>query len=101
MGVAFVIADLGMGGAEGQVCSLAAGLVRRGVEVQIIPMAPFIAEHPQLSSVLIPVRTLAMTQGRWTPGDFFRYLRTAPTRDHGRAVNSASCRVNHLSERGS
>jgi len=76
MRVAFVIADLGMGGAEAQVCSLAAGLVRRGVKVQIIPMAPLIAEHPQLSSVLIPVRTLGMTQGRWTPGDFFRYLRT-------------------------
>jgi glycosyltransferase involved in cell wall biosynthesis len=75
MRVTFVITGLGMGGAEVQVCTLAAGLSGRGATVQIVSMLSKIAEHPQLSAG-VSVSTLGMTRGRWTPGDLVRYVRT-------------------------
>jgi glycosyltransferase involved in cell wall biosynthesis len=64
-----------MGGAEVQVCTLAAGLVRRGATVQIISMMDAIANHPQLSTGSIPVRTLGMKRGHWKPGDLLHYIK--------------------------
>src|SRR5258707_942607 len=75
MRIAFVITGLGMGGAEVQVCTLAAGFVRRGATVQIISMQSVIAEHPQLSAGSIDVRTLGMTRGRWKPSDLGHYVK--------------------------
>ena len=75
MRVAFVITGLGMGGAEVQVCNLAAGLLRRGATVQIISMLDTIANHPQLTSGSIPVRTLGMKRGHWSPSDLLEYIK--------------------------
>lgn len=63
-----------MGGAEVQLCMLAAGLLRRGSAVQIISMLSVIADHPQLADGSIPVRTLGMSRGRWNPSHFVRYI---------------------------
>jgi glycosyltransferase involved in cell wall biosynthesis len=65
-----------MGGAEVQICMLAAGLLRRGASVQIVPMLSVIAEHPQLADGSIAVSTLGMTRGRWKPSHFVRYIKT-------------------------
>src|SRR5215472_14042685 len=77
MRIAFVITGLGMGGAEVQVCNLAAGWVRRGAVVQIISMLDKIAPHPQLADGSIVVRTLGMERGRWSPRHLARYVREA------------------------
>src|SRR5216684_2879 len=74
MRITFVITGLGMGGAEVQVSTLAAGFSGRGATVQIVSMLSKIAEHPQLSR--IPVSTLAMTRGKWSPRDLVRYIKT-------------------------
>ncbi len=76
MRVTFVITGLGMGGAEVQACSLAAGLLRRGASVQIVPMLSVIAEHPQLADGSIAVSSLGMTRGRWKPSHLVRYIKT-------------------------
>src|SRR6266851_416635 len=76
MRITFVITGLGMGGAEVQVCTLAAGLLRRGAALQIVAMLPDRAEHPQLSGGAITVDTLGMTRGRWQTSDLFRYAKT-------------------------
>ena len=75
MRIAFVITGLGMGGAEVQVCNLAAGLLRRGATVQIISMIDTIANHPQLTSGSIPLRTLGMKRGHWSPNDLLEYIK--------------------------
>src|SRR5712692_8660423 len=76
MRISFVITGLGMGGAEVQLCMLAAGLMRRGAAVQIISMLSMIADHPELADGAIPVRTLGMSRGRWKPSHFVRYIQS-------------------------
>jgi glycosyltransferase involved in cell wall biosynthesis len=75
MRITFVITGLGMGGAEVQLCLLAAGLMRRGAAVQIISMLSMIADHPELADGAIPVRTLGMSRGAWKPSHFVRYIK--------------------------
>src|SRR5262249_32833189 len=75
MRITFVITGLGMGGAEVQVCTLAAGLTARGARVSIISMLPERAAHPQLADGSISVSTLGMKRGRWSPGDLLRYVK--------------------------
>jgi glycosyltransferase involved in cell wall biosynthesis len=75
MHITFVITGLGMGGAEVQVSTLAAGFSGRGATVQIVSMLSKIAAHPQLSAK-IPISTLGMTRGKSTPGDLVRYVKT-------------------------
>jgi len=64
-----------MGGAERQVCILAAGLVGRGASVQIVSMLNTIANHPQLATASFQVRTLGMKRGHWKPTDLLNYIK--------------------------
>ena len=72
--VILLTTNLAEGGAEGQVASLARGLVRRGWEAQVISLVEPSAFQEELKAAGVPVFSLRMQPGCPDPRGYFRLL---------------------------